>query len=119
MKDRRGVVALVAMVVLGCTSVPASASPTHCVEDEVVGTKEPVIGARAPVEQPTIINTRDHRVLRFDIALEAATAATWKLTTAIRICRTDIAGIYAVVDMAFVNYADLTAHGKIIRGAKP
>ena len=114
MEPRRGAIALVVMLFFGCYSaVPATASNMRCVDDEVVGTKEPF------GQQTTIINTRDHRVLRFDIPLEAATAATWKLTTAIRICRTDIAGIYAVVDLAFVDYADLTAHGKIIGGAKP
>lgn len=108
----RPALAVLAILLLSFPYDPATAADTRCANDEVVGVK--MLPPMGPMG--TDITTRDRRVLRFDLPAELSVAMGWQLTTLIRICRTDIAGIYSVFEP---QQPASRAHGKIIRGPKP
>ena len=81
--------------------------------DEVVSVDMPAAG------MAQVVVTKRHRVLRFASGSEQMTVFSWHPTDRIRICLTDIAGLYAITDLDAQPFEKGTAHGKLVSGPRP
>jgi len=104
-----GFLLIAASVAAGVHSTDAS---QRCRADEIVS-----VQMRGEGEQ---VSTIAHRVLFFSQGSEQLTVFEWHPTDRIRICRTNIKGLYAVRDLdASAGDASETAHARLVSGPKP
>jgi hypothetical protein len=83
------------------------AAESRCVMDEVV-----TVTQSGTLE---LVATKAHRTLRFASGSEVLTVFSWHPTDQIRICPTDIGGLYTVTNLD-THLVGGAAHGTLVSG---